>query len=749
MKTKYFLLAAALPVAFASCSDDVLESVPTAKVDQMGRRSVKDVIFDFGNDATRMQFDGAKYTPEAGKDKIGAMLMDNVVYLNNYKDDATYNATVAAGNWMEFFDLINYTHTNFPFVYDGSAWKTETSVLSEGNYFFFSPMNEDGGYRDANVISLPINDIVYNAGDKATDVFSKYQKFIGYSKVLADKNKIHESLAVKMEPILTYAGVRIHNVGNTSEADKVTIHKIIIENGTGFVNKLTVDASGHDPEYKVFENAQKLKDDFGLTQRELLVGIRTIKTTTDPNAKIYVKYPQGKVLYGGEKTLAYFMAYPQPVTSPKLKIYTDKGYGEADLSAVHTADNVGVLNLTNDAILDIHDYVADGSTPRIINIEFDNTALAHPTTLDVENEQDLLDLINWSASTINVNLTATLVNTIEVSDAVLDALAKNTSNSLNIVTAAGKDVVVASQAAMNAISTNGKISLTGTGKIVVNGNVSQNADINGTNEIQVNGGATLDVNFAAADNVIVANNGTVNIKKAANLTTIFPSAIGGTVNINAAATGAITSVAKATINVNANTAADITNAAGATVNIATAKEFTGKLTNSGTVNNDGYILNTASENKENATIMLLSATAGVKLNTNAGNVDNTIKALATQIQITTNAATGVVWGKPDVEKNGTAFVNLSAKYGVTGWVIEGNYDIPAGYFAVGKPFEGTNNLMLKNGAVLTIHEDYTLNNVIAPAAPQGATITSGNPMQDWTLTITNKVGNITGTHVAL
>ena len=521
MKANYWLMGLALPLAFASCTDDALESVSSPTLAENGRRGVKEVVLSF--DETRMQFNGSVYTPEAGKDKVGAMLMDVVADPATYKDAAAYKAAVDAGNWMDLFKFVNYTHTNFPFSFDGTAWKTESSVMSEGNYFFLYPMNEDGGMRNPNKVALGVDgEYIMAKGDKALDVFSKYQKFVGYSKVVADKEKDHEVLNVKMEPLLSYVGFRIHNTGNTSENDKVALHKVILSNDNGLVQEVQILPSftGSEAEYKTFE------DKSAADQRDLIVN-KTVKGSPTTSKTITVKF-EDCTLYGGDTKLVYVLGFPQALSNAKLTLYTDKGMAIADLTAKHDAAT-GSTNMTNSAAVTKFGDIAAG-TPNIVEVVFDNTALYHPTELTINAEQDLIDLLTWNAKGVNEALTATLAKEITITPEVIAALGLNKSNKLTIK---NQKVKVPSTEALAALA---DVTLSSCA-VEITGNVASGEL---KTAVTVAKGATLTLNAEAKK--AITNNGTVIIAKEQK---------------DAATT--ITNNAKATVKVNANTSAVITN----------------------------------------------------------------------------------------------------------------------------------------------------------------------------------------------
>ena len=178
MRTKHLLMALALPGVFAACSqeDEFVSQVQGPNDD----RPVVGVISLNIPEApsTRWDWSSAAGFTFDDNDYIGAALMD------------TYNSAQADGDWDDKYDIVDYINTNYKYGY-AQGWTNNDAVMSEGNYFFYMPYNEELKSRAGLEVSVPVEQYAYDETAEspvADDTYSwkKNQMFIGYDDIAVD-----------------------------------------------------------------------------------------------------------------------------------------------------------------------------------------------------------------------------------------------------------------------------------------------------------------------------------------------------------------------------------------------------------------------------------------------------------------------------------------------------------------------------------------------------------------------------------
>ena len=522
----------ALPLFFAACSQEEIVTENNV-TDLSSRKVVGEVTINLDEESmSRMAFVGGEtpYKWEAG-DQFGACLMDEPA---NGAATPSYSSNV---NFWNRFDLVDYIHTNYPFTRQKDGSWTSEAVMSEGNYFFYYPFNNNlGGRRSAIKVTIPTKQVLAD-GAKASSALDQ-QLFVGYSSVQAKAGKEKESVTVKMEPLLAFPGFRLKSSGNSTEA--ITVRKIAFHSGSKTfpvqyeVKPATAEFDACNYETNPYENAA--------TKRANLVKIA--KEGGKANQVSLVFGEKGKTLKAGQSALGYIMLPPMNnLTDPMLYIYTDKGLGRVDLSAAHTdaGDATGVTNIPNDRALTDIAY-NDGA---IVNIEFDNTAFDQPFEMQVRSTDELVDLVYWSRNNTDAALKATLMNDeIELDPEIIKMLKNNSKISLTI-NGNGRTLTIPAKTANDALLQKLTLNVKNL-KVAKGANIKvptlKTTDENGivlTEVKNINNYGTIEL-VTTSTNPTIYNEGTINVTGAwvsyRYVASVNDISNWGTVNVNAGET---------------------------------------------------------------------------------------------------------------------------------------------------------------------------------------------------------------------
>lgn len=227
MKAKLLFTALALPVAFAACTSDEMETL--GNTDLGNRIQLQNVNITLGNAATRMvQGDGNKDGAISfnellfeANDGMGACLIDQVDNLTDPDPVKRYNL------------LTDKVNSNYRYSYNGSAWSTQAKLV-EGNYMFYLPYSEEAG-RGAIVAKLPaVQKLAKDAnGELSTfnDVLAKSKEagtplYVGYKFLSADKQDLN--IAVDVLPLYAQPLITLQNLANK----KVTVKSVTLKKGS-------------------------------------------------------------------------------------------------------------------------------------------------------------------------------------------------------------------------------------------------------------------------------------------------------------------------------------------------------------------------------------------------------------------------------------------------------------------------------------------------------------------------------------
>lgn len=619
MKAKKLLLALAVPAAFAACSQD--EFVNEMQKVNDGRPVVGAIGLDIPEQAqTRWGWGSATGFTFDENDYMGAALMD------------TYAPTVAnpdTRTWFQKYTIVDYISTNYKYGYK-DGWTNNDAVMSEGNYFFYMPYNENLKGRAGLVYSIPTDQFAYDetAASPATEEtrsWKKNQMFIGYDDVKvkdqAAKPQMVELFAkprfnvnyigsngVKVERIVMRDAVNTFNVAGTLKpAGALTAAYCPITNADATVKNTYEVAAGKNLaaafiSYNAAVMNYSLKE--GQDFVNPLVGNEAIFTAAStPSPDISLNFvPADKVsglmvVPAGTHTIA---------TDLEFDIYTNKGLvtlaaGSIDASGKleTAAANTEITYSNIDKLATIK--AGDGVKANAVTINFGDKDVKVPTAVTVSTTAQLESIMRWyTSSTTDITLTVTIVgDEVQMTKSVYDVIKGNDKLTVKFVGV----ITIASDLAADAIM---QIAPASTAIVYV------------TNEQTLNYTAA---NTALSYGIVVWG-GTLNIETGSKTTTLANVWNYGTVNANKGKVNATTIVNYETLNV----AADVTLTAGIN-NLAHLS------TNSST----GYKTYTANAVINNAGLI------NVKGGENQGTINNNnkidIKGAFTNNRVAKNTAT--------------------------------------------------------------------------------------------------------------
>ena len=204
MKTKHLLTALALPAIFAACTADDIETVGVKNTERAAL-----------NENFKMDFGGVESRMTAGKpgESLVIKFQPNDVVGGAIVD--TYDGTD--------YDVVDYVSTNHPFVFDGSTWNIEHTMV-EGNYLFYYPYNENNHSRSAASYSIPV---MQDLSDKVTGEFNPKAAVERYAMAVGHRFLDKEDLSANAElaPIFSYARLvlKLDNAYAGGEIDKIVL----------------------------------------------------------------------------------------------------------------------------------------------------------------------------------------------------------------------------------------------------------------------------------------------------------------------------------------------------------------------------------------------------------------------------------------------------------------------------------------------------------------------------------------------
>lgn len=225
MRTKQYLAALCLPLAFAACSDEEF----VTDTPSLGNRGTVNVTINaekpwFDGINTRMTIDGNKFMWEKDKDMIGAALVDG--------------GSATPGN------IIDEVYTNYAFTAQSngavSAFNGK-SPIAKGHYLFYYSYADHLG-REKMDLSVPVQEYNVEAAT-AENGKNALQQAVGYMKMISPIVDLSDN-GVKYEDAQNY-DLNLSFV-NLYTVVKVNISAANIKEGTTpKIQKVTLNASGN------------------------------------------------------------------------------------------------------------------------------------------------------------------------------------------------------------------------------------------------------------------------------------------------------------------------------------------------------------------------------------------------------------------------------------------------------------------------------------------------------------------------
>ena len=445
METKKLLTAFALPaLLLTGCAQDAIIENNVESTPLEGRRTVDvpSVGFDFGAD-TRLALDGSKYVFTAG-DQLGACLMD--VITNDYQNPGK--------SWADWFDFIDYIHTNYKFNYNAETTKFENNALmSEGNYFFYYPY--DKAMTDRNAFEQELNSkqkLVKNADGSLNprQTVLDNQLFLGHSAITGDRED-HDNLSVQMKPVFAYPAFRIaYSSPQPIKVKKVAFKQV--DNSADVTNDGTVEAFNTtlkvDPTSATFkQNSNQLADGaryYSMTNKttanQISIEIPDVELSSGSTVAGYVVIPAG--IYDADASGANKSLW--------MYVYTNKGVVRTYLNEKNPeqeptgapSDNVWTkAAYTN--------FQPDNGM--LIDMGFSYEAISAPTKFTVSTTEDFELIMSWQKEqSVATTLEATIVGDEVVLSKEIYNILKNDNLTLNLKADGEATVTIPEDAPANA-----------------------------------------------------------------------------------------------------------------------------------------------------------------------------------------------------------------------------------------------------------------------------------------------------------
>lgn len=685
MRTKQYLAALCLPLAFAACSDEEF----VTDTPSLGNRGTVNVTINaekpwFDGINTRMTIDGNKFMWEKDKDMIGAARVDHTTMSTvENKVDVNYAFTAQSNGAVSAFN--------------------GKSPIAKGNYLFYYSYADHLGY-DKMDLSVPVQEYNVEAAT-AENGKNALQQAVGYMKMispivdLSDNGvgyKDAQNYDLNLSFVNLYTVVKVNiSAANIKEGTTPKIQKVALNaSGSGFVK----EAFANMENIAGGSNANVVAPDADTKQigdADMAEAIAAIEELVDgaSNSTVATIYEQSGV------TTANGAA--------ELNIKGDLALSEAENTVLYILAPKGKYN--------------DGLTLEVTTSEGTYTrTISKPATGDLV----LGNAIQPIAAELDFNANVALPKKFSI------ATATDWNNAIDFINnhaqsyIAAEDIEFALTADVTVASLpDFKAKVTGAHTLTLSGNntIKENKVTSSTATLAVAAGATLTLNIVNCDFAAIQNNGTLNVnasqdKKITNY---------GTMNVvgdatlskgldNGKADGPRTSEAvEGAINV----------AEGKTLIIADVamKNFAGTITVDGTLTN-----NVASDNTAKIIIGKEGKLNGSTAITNAKGIIENSGTLA--VEVTNDKGTVIAkdGGKGDntsainkgivIVENVTTFATL--QQGVSNKYVfgsAGNAPSVATEVANSTEYDAANSATAITNIILTTQRSWTINGSNTPA----------------------------------
>ena len=480
---------------FAACTDD--DFISNGQGIQSGDAAVRPSVnvtlnVEEGGDAdTRLAF-GNKYEWEVG-DTIGALLMDVMA------SDVRPNDDLEAWQerpWVARYQLVDYVKTDYPFMrQDNGTWTTNTKML-EGNYFFTYPFASYKGNREA---VHSIGEQVQHGRDGRSS-YADNQFFVGYGRIFAgtEGNDVLNS-TVEMTPVLGAIGITIESVAEKDfTVEKIVLtspdfstlikldptqaeydgEKVVADPTYNLNNSLLTGtwdnkewswATGEGISYFNYANYEgNFEDEYGDAKNtwvnntaksenyDRANALRSVvKKVKDSEKRAELTIVNSPVLSTKDKATFVIMTNEWKLNGDKDNnieawVYTSEGIvGPVVISGVkkEVNDEKGVTVIADNVIEEVGPAI-----PNNVTLQMTDNSLQAPAEMDVYNDSDLAQLIEWHEGAQGV-YTAELYGDVTLTKEMSDMLTaegwKNTRLIIKNVDNGDFSVTLASDVAAN------------------------------------------------------------------------------------------------------------------------------------------------------------------------------------------------------------------------------------------------------------------------------------------------------------
>lgn len=770
-------MTTALTALFAACSnEDFLDNAQNQIGAKDARPTVDNVEFNVvgdGSTDTRMQFGGGGYQWQSG-DVIGALLMDEVVTDKRPNNTEEWSPLT----WTQRYKLVDYINTNYPFTRKANGtWSSDAKML-EGNYFFTFPFASYSGNREA------IHNLEGQVQKGATaasraEAYAKNQFFVGYSRIFAgtESGDVMSS-TLQMVPVLGAVKIDIKNVSERAFTVKKIVlasedfHSVIkIDPTTASYKGENGEATGYqldDGELTAWGTSGKTYFNYAnyeegawvnkkwqyadkFTQVYEKDGELVNNTEKSPNynpdaaLRAVIKGTYGEIegdnnrvellvegvepIKNGETQSFIVMAneyeFDNDSKNPNhiyASIYTDQGLiKDVVISNVNkevTSAGKGVTVISDNPIVKISPEIGSN----VVSLEVDNNSIQPEDNMDIYNESDLAQLIEWNKGLKRV-FTAELKNDVVLTKEMSDNLLKaEWANAYLKVEGSDKSLIIAKDAAANILN---RVIVEGEGVEVRNAlTLDAKSFVPNTNGYTLTaitaGKVECDYQLTIAEGASVTVNEAINAEGAS----VEVKENNGTLNINKAVEALTVTENKAEMNINAEVkiAKTSENKPGAVVNVSES----GKLRADGQFTNKGakstYEINYAVINNDGEIYNLVNGDYGKVIAGKGENVyvqTETSSAATSVVDITANIKSRVSQGAGIIAYTvtGTNTVKEIADAKVTELTIDGGKVIASKKDETGGTINATVKVTENGGSidgdnVSTIAEDVEVNGAL-------------------------------------
>lgn len=430
MKVKHLLLALAIPSAFAACSQD--EFVNEMQKQNDNRPVVGAISLDFSNENSRWDWSSALGFKFDDEDIMGACLMDVV---GNLSQD----------EWADQYTIVDYIGTNYKYGYK-DGWTNNDAIMSEGNYFFYMPYNNELKSRAGLPYNIPTEQYAYDEKTptvaNATLAWKKNQMFIGYDDIkVGDKTAKTNLVEAFAKPRfnVNYTGsngVVIERIVVTDETGKFAVKGTLKPTGTlsGEYNPVsggnTTYQIGSSPNLAVcFQQYNKALAEYELKEGEAFVnplyGNESkffAVTEVDKATSLSLNFVPAKEVTG----LMVVPAGTHEFSNLKFQIYTNKGLVEFTPTGdklEQAADNTGITYSNMNTLNAIK--AGDGKKENAVTINFADADVKQPNNVTVSTTSQLESIIRWYTTGEKEITITTTGDKVQLSKTVYDAIKGN------------------------------------------------------------------------------------------------------------------------------------------------------------------------------------------------------------------------------------------------------------------------------------------------------------------------------------